>query len=66
MQTIGETYHNEHGQVSNFLHLQNYTGEKDMSLGTVQKQNTLTIESRNTFSVIWFFSDISATKFLLW
>lgn len=33
-----------------------------MSLGTVQKQNTLTIESRNTFSVIWFFSVISATK----
>ena len=62
MQTKGETYHNKHGQVSNFLHLQNYTGEKDMSLGTVQKQNTFTIESCNTFSVIWFFSVISATK----
>lgn len=36
MQTKGETYHNKHGQVSNLLHLQNYTGEKDMSLGTVQ------------------------------
>lgn len=65
MQTIGETYHNEHGQVSNFLHLQNYTGEKDMSLETVQKQNTLTIEVAIPFRL--FDSSLSylQQKFLL-